>query len=50
MNFKEKLQAGKFLVTSEIGPPKGIETKHILEDTDYESKNKELRSWRKNSS
>lgn len=32
MTFKEKLQSGKFLVTSEIGPPKGIETKQILED------------------
>lgn len=32
MTFKEKIQAGKFLVTSEIGPPKGIETKQILED------------------
>ncbi|MDD5432793.1 MAG: methylenetetrahydrofolate reductase [Candidatus Omnitrophica bacterium] len=34
MNFKEKLQAGKFLVTSEIGPPKGIETKLLLEDAE----------------
>ena len=34
MNFKEKLQAGKFLVTSEVGPPKGIETKKILEDAE----------------
>jgi 5,10-methylenetetrahydrofolate reductase len=34
MNFKEKIQAGKFLVTSEIGPPKGIETKVILEDAE----------------
>ena len=32
MTFKEKIQAGKFLLTSEIGPPKGIETKKILED------------------
>ncbi len=32
MNFKEKIKAGKFLVTTEIGPPKGIETKSILED------------------
>ena len=31
MTFKEKLQSGKFLLTSEIGPPKGIETKKILE-------------------
>jgi len=34
MNFKEKLGAGKFLVTSEIGPPKGIETKVLLEDAE----------------
>jgi 5,10-methylenetetrahydrofolate reductase len=34
MTFKEKLQAGKFLVTSEIGPPKGIETAHLLEDAE----------------
>jgi 5,10-methylenetetrahydrofolate reductase len=32
MNFKEKLYAGKFLVTLEIGPPKGIETAKILEE------------------
>ena len=34
MTFKEKLQSGKFLLTSEIGPPKGIETKTILEDAE----------------
>ena len=34
MTFKEKLEAGKFLVTSEIGPPKGIETKQLLEDAE----------------
>jgi len=34
MTFKEKIQCGKFLVTSEIGPPKGIETKTILEDAE----------------
>lgn len=34
MTFKEKVQAGKFLVTSEIGPPKGIETKKLLEDAE----------------
>jgi 5,10-methylenetetrahydrofolate reductase len=34
MNFKEKIKAGKFLTTSEIGPPKGIETKTILEDAE----------------
>ena len=34
MTFKEKLQSGKFLLTSEIGPPKGIETKILLEDAE----------------
>ena len=34
MSFKEKLESGKFLVTSEIGPPKGIETKKLLEDAE----------------
>jgi 5,10-methylenetetrahydrofolate reductase len=34
VNFKEKIQSGKFLVTSEIGPPKGIQTKTILEDAE----------------
>ncbi|MFH1888662.1 MAG: methylenetetrahydrofolate reductase [Candidatus Omnitrophota bacterium] len=34
MTFKEKIQSGKFLLTSEIGPPKGIETKVILEDAE----------------
>ena len=34
MTFKEKIQAGKFLLTSEIGPPKGIETSHLLEDAE----------------
>ncbi|MDP2941384.1 MAG: methylenetetrahydrofolate reductase [Candidatus Omnitrophota bacterium] len=34
MTFKEKLQAGKFLLTSEIGPPKGIETARLLEDAE----------------
>ncbi|MFA4888304.1 MAG: methylenetetrahydrofolate reductase [Candidatus Omnitrophota bacterium] len=34
MNFKEKLAAGKFLVTSEIGPPKGIQTLKLLEDAE----------------
>jgi len=34
MTFKEKIQAGKFLLTSEIGPPKGIETKQMLEDAE----------------
>lgn len=34
MTFKQKLQQGKFLVTSEIGPPKGIDTHIILEDAE----------------
>lgn len=34
MAFKEKLQSGKFLLTSEIGPPKGIETERLLEDAE----------------
>lgn len=32
MTFREKVQAKKFIVTDEVGPPKGIETKVILED------------------
>ncbi len=32
MTFREKIQAGKFLLTSEVGPPKGIETTRLLED------------------
>jgi len=34
MTFKEKLQAGKFVLTSEIGPPKGIQTQVLLEDAE----------------
>jgi len=34
LNFKEKIQAGRFVVTSEIGPPKGVETKTLLEDAE----------------
>jgi len=34
VTFKEKLESGKFLLTSEIGPPKGIETKTLLEDAE----------------
>lgn len=34
MTFKEKLLSGEFVVTSEIGPPKGIETHKILEDAE----------------
>lgn len=32
MTFKEKIKSKKFVITSEIGPPKGIEIKEILED------------------
>ena len=34
MTFKEKIQAGKFILTSEVGPPKGIESGRILEDVE----------------
>jgi len=34
MTFKEKLQSGKFLLTSEIGPPKGIDTRQVIEDAE----------------
>ena len=34
MTFKEKIQAGEFILTSEVGPPKGIESKVILEDAE----------------
>lgn len=35
MSFKEKIFSDKFLVTSEIGPPKGIQTKLILEEAEF---------------
>src|SRR3989338_4528413 len=34
MSFTEKVETGKFIVTSEIGPPKGIDIKEMLEDAD----------------
>ncbi len=34
MTFCDKIKAGKFLITSEIGPPKGIEIKEMLDDAD----------------
>lgn len=34
MNFKEKIKTGKFLLTSEVGPPKGVEATHLLEDAE----------------
>jgi 5,10-methylenetetrahydrofolate reductase len=32
MTFKEKLRSGKFIITSEVGPPKGISLDKILEE------------------
>jgi len=34
MTFKEKLMTDKFLITSEIGPPKGIDVHEALEDAE----------------
>ena len=34
MNFREKLEAGNFLVTSEVGPPKGIDITRLLEEAE----------------
>ena len=34
MVFKDKIRSRQFVVTSEIGPPKGIETKKLLEDAE----------------
>ena len=34
MSFKDKIRSRAFVVTSEIGPPKGIETQKLLEDAD----------------
>ena len=34
MTFCEKIEQGKFLVTSEIGPPKGTDLKETLEDAE----------------
>lgn len=32
MGFKEKILKGEFVVTSEIGPPKGVDVKEVFED------------------
>lgn len=32
MTFCEKIKAGKFVITSEIGPPKGTDVKEMLDD------------------
>ncbi|MDD5449965.1 MAG: methylenetetrahydrofolate reductase [Candidatus Omnitrophica bacterium] len=34
MAFKEKLLAGKFLITGEVGPPKGADVSRLLEEAD----------------
>jgi 5,10-methylenetetrahydrofolate reductase len=34
MTFCEKIKARKFLVTSEIGPPKGVDTAEVLDDAE----------------
>ncbi len=34
MNFSEKLQSKKFIITSEIGPPKGVDVEKHLKDAD----------------
>jgi len=34
MGFKEKVRSGGFVITSEIGPPKGIETAKMLDDAE----------------
>ncbi len=34
MGLREKIKAGKFIVTSEIGPPKGTDIKEVLEDAE----------------
>lgn len=34
MSFCEKLKEGKFVLTSEIGPPKGTDIKEVLEDAE----------------
>ncbi len=34
MSFCEKIRSGKFVVTTEMGPPKGIDVKELLEDAD----------------
>jgi len=34
MTFKEKIQAGKFLLTSEVGPAKGMQAEKLLEEAE----------------
>lgn len=35
MTFREKIKSGKFIITSEIGPPKGVDVGHILEGANF---------------
>ena len=34
MSFRKKIQSGKFVITSEIGPPKGTDIKEAMEDAE----------------
>jgi len=34
MSLKEALEAGKFLITAEVGPGKGTDTEHLLKDAE----------------
>jgi len=34
MGLRDKIKSGKFIVTSEIGPPKGTDIKEVLEDAE----------------
>ena len=34
MSFRDKIRSGKFLVTSEIGPPKGTDIREVLDDAE----------------
>ncbi len=34
MSLRPKIKSGKFIVTSEIGPPKGTDVKELLEDAE----------------
>jgi len=35
MSLREQLESGKFIVVSEIQPPKGIDTRELLENADF---------------
>ena len=35
MTLREQLESGKFVIVSEIQPPKGIDTKELLENADF---------------